>query len=69
MMRFFNTLLDRLSDFFAPRKGLLPLIGLGCIVINLIIRLFFPGWLQQTDLFLHVGMIIAILGIMLSWAL
>lgn len=61
--------IDRVSEFFAARKGLLPMIGLGFIVINLILRLTVTGWLIQTDLFLHAGLIIAIFGFMLAWAL
>jgi hypothetical protein len=36
---------------------------------NMIIRLALPGWLAETDLFLHVGIILAVLGFMIAWAL
>jgi hypothetical protein len=65
----FNRFLDWFSNFFAHRKGLLPLIGLGCVVINFLLRLFVPGWMTGTDFFLHLGVIIAILGFMFAWAL
>lgn len=61
--------IDDASEFFAGRKGLLPLIGLALIVINFILRLTVAGWLVQTDFFLHLGLIVAILGFMLAWAL
>lgn len=65
-----SKLLDRMSEFFAHRKGLLPIIGLGLILLNLIIQFVFPGgFLATTNLFLHVGLIVAIFGLMLSWAL
>lgn len=65
-----NHLLDQLSDFLAHRKGLLPIIGLVLIILNLIIQ-FSPlsGWLVQTNLLLHIGLVIAIIGFLLAWAL
>jgi hypothetical protein len=65
-----SKLLDRMSEFFAHRKGLLPIIGLVMILLNLIIQFIFPGgFLAATNLFLHIGLVIAIFGLMLSWAL
>ena len=62
--------LDRMSEFFAHRKGLLPIIGLMLIFGNLIIQFILPGSLLSTsNLLLHFGVIIAIFGLMLSWAL
>jgi hypothetical protein len=62
--------LDRASEFLAHRKGLLPIIGLTLILANLLIRLFFPAsFLAATDLLLHLGLVVAILGLMLAWAL
>lgn len=75
MTDFFNRLLDQMSEFFAHRKGLIPLIGLVLIILNLILQ-FLPvealpllDWLLQTDLFLHLGLILAIFGFLLAWAL
>jgi hypothetical protein len=65
-----NSLLDSLSEYLAQRKGLLPLIGAVLVLLNLIIQFFgSSGFLAGTDLFLHLGIIIAILGFMLAWAL
>ncbi len=62
--------LDHASEFLAHRKGLLPIIGLLLILINLLIQFIFPGsFLATTNLSLHVGLIVAIFGLMLSWAL
>ncbi|WP_345325900.1 GTPase HflX [Candidatus Villigracilis proximus] len=62
--------LDHMSEFLAHRKGLLPIIGLIMIVINLGPSLVLPGgFLATTNLFLHIGLLIAIFGLMLSWAL
>ncbi len=65
-----SKLLDFMSEFLAHRKGLLPIIGIVLIVINLIIQFIMPGsFLAASNLFLHVGLIVAIFGLMLSWAL
>ena len=65
-----SKLLDRMSEYLAHRKGLLPILGLFMIVINLVIQFIFPGsFLAASNLFLHIGLIAAIFGLMLSWAL
>jgi len=65
-----SKLLDYLSEFLAHRKGLLPLVGLGLIAINLALQFLLPpGWLVSTNLLLHIGLIVAIFGLMLAWAL
>ncbi len=65
-----SKLLDKLSEFLAHRKGLLPLLGILLILINLVLQFILPpGWLVNSNLFLHVGLVIAIFGLMLAWAL
>ncbi|CAG1005848.1 hypothetical protein ANAEL_03363 [Anaerolineales bacterium] len=62
--------LDRASEFLAHRKGLLPIIGLILILINLLLQFIVPGnFLATTNLFLHLGLVVAIFGLMLAWAL
>lgn len=61
--------LDRLSEFFAHRKGLLPLVGFLLVIMNFALQLFPAGWLAQTDFFLHLGVLTAILGFLLARAL
>lgn len=65
-----SKLLDQVSEYLARRKGLLPLLGILLIVINLILQFILPpGWLVSSNLFLHVGLIVAILGFLLAQAL
>ena len=65
-----SKLLDVLSEFLAHRKGLLPLTGIAMILTNLAIQFVFPpGWLVSTNILLHLGLVIAIFGLMLAWAL
>lgn len=69
MLQGFSRFLDRASEFLAARKGLLPILGMLMIVVNFILRLAVPGWFQETDFFLHFGIILAILGFLLAQAL
>ncbi|MBN8581176.1 MAG: hypothetical protein J0L96_10940 [Anaerolineae bacterium] len=65
-----SRLLDFMSNYLAHRKGLLPIIGLVLIFINLLLAFIIPAsFLVTTNLFLHLGLIIAIFGLMLAWAL
>ena len=66
-----SRLLDWLSETLARRKGLLPLIGIVLVIVNFILQFFFPidFWLTGSNLFLHLGIVIAIFGLMLAWAL
>lgn len=70
MKRSFSLFLDKLSNFLAPRKGLIPLLGMGLILINLILQIvFYDTWIANTNLFLHFGLLVSIFGLMLAWAL
>lgn len=65
-----SRLLDFFSNYLAHRKGLLPIIGIALILFNLILQFIFPGSIIVTaNLCLHVGLIVAIFGLMLAWAL
>jgi len=70
MRQSFNKLLDNASEFFAHRKGLIPMVGIILVFANGVLR-FLPngGWLAETDLLLHLGVILALIGILLAWAL
>jgi len=68
-MQKFSRFLDRISEFLAARKGLLPLTGLLLVVINFILQFFSMGWIAESNLFLHLGLILAIIGFLLAWAL
>jgi hypothetical protein len=69
MFQQLNKMLDKISEYLAPRKGLLPLIGILLILLNFILQLLPIGWLADKNLFLHVGLIIAIFGLMLAQVL
>ena len=69
-MKKISQLLDHLSEFFAHRKGLLPIVGLLFVIVNFIFQLT-PElvWLSTTNFFLYLGVILAIIGMVLAWAL
>lgn len=67
-------LLKRISDFLARVPGLPVLGGVLLVVLNFVLRLLpdtWPviGWLTHTDLFLHLGVIVGLLGVLLGDAL
>jgi hypothetical protein len=69
-MKWLSNLVDRASNFFAHRKGLLPLIGILLVIVNYILPFLFGLTLiTGSNLFLHLGVIVAIFGFMLAWAL
>lgn len=70
MTNLFNRFLDASSEYLAHRKGLLPGLGILLVIINLVLQ-FIPvgGFFIEANVLLHLGIILAILGIMLAWAL
>jgi hypothetical protein len=70
MIRRVSRIIDQLSEFLANRKGLLPMLGIFLILCNLVLQ-FMPGlgWIVQTNLLLHLGIVIALLGFLVAWAL
>ena len=69
MIEKLSTLVDRASDFFAHRKGLLPLLGLVLVLVNFSLQFLSESWLTQTNCFLHLGLVLAIVGFLLAKAL
>ena len=69
-MRWLSRLVDNASNYFARRKGLLPLLGILLVIINFILPFIFGlNVITGSNLFLHLGVIIAIFGMMRAWAL
>jgi len=67
-------LLKRMSDFLARVPGLPVIVAVGLVALNFVLQLLpaaWPvvGWLARTHLFLHVGVILGFLGILLGEAL
>jgi len=69
-MRWLSKMVDSASNYFAHRKGLLPLLGILLVIINFILPFIFGlNVITGSNLFLHLGVIVAIFGLMLAWAL
>jgi hypothetical protein len=69
-MKWLSKLVDNASNYFAHRKGLLPLIGVALVIVNYILPFMIGlNLVTQSNLFLHLGVIVAIFGFMLAWAL
>ena len=71
-MRWLSKLVDNASNFFAHRKGLLPLLGIALVILNFSLPFFgisLGSFIVASNLFLHLGVIVAIFGMMLAWAL
>jgi hypothetical protein len=68
-MQRLNRFLDWFSNFFAHRKGLLPMIGLLLVIANLILSFLVRSWLVDTNLLLHLGVILTIFGFLIAKAL
>jgi hypothetical protein len=69
MFQWMNRKLDKISEYLSSRKGLLPLVGIGLIIFNFVLQFFVTGWVVDFNLFLHLGLVVAIFGLLLSWAL
>lgn len=69
MMNKMNDFLDVASNYFAHRKGLLPMIGILFVVLNFLFQFFPLGWFSESDVMLHLGIVISVLGFLLAWAL
>ncbi|HMR98919.1 MAG TPA: hypothetical protein PKE62_06645 [Anaerolineales bacterium] len=69
-MNWLSRLVDNASNYFAHRKGLLPIIGILLVIVNFILPFIFGlNLITGSNLFLHLGVIVAIFGFMLAWAL
>lgn len=68
-----SELLKRAGDFLARMPGLPIIVAVGLVAINFLFQLLpaWPvvGWLAHTHLFLHVGLILGFVGILLGDAL
>ena len=69
-MKWLSNLVDNASEYFAHRKGLLPMIGMLLVFVNFILPfLMSSNFITQSNLFMHLGIIVAIFGLMLARAL
>jgi hypothetical protein len=61
---------NRLVDFLAHYRGVPALIGIALVLVNLVLQ-FIPdlGWLRESNLLLHIGVVLGLSGILLAHTL
>jgi len=59
-------LLKRASEFIARLPGLPILVAVGLVILNFVLQLLPDCWLAHTNLFLHVGIVLGLLGMLLG---
>ena len=70
MDKFILNLLDKSADFMAERPGFLPILAIGFILLNFLLQIVpGSGWIVESNLFLHFGLIIGIIGLLIIRAL
>ena len=61
--------LNRLSSFISRYKGLPTMLAVALVGLNLILQFFPFGWLSSSNLFLHLGIIVGLIGILMAEAI
>lgn len=61
--------LDRLSAFIARYKGLPTMLAVVLVVVNFILQFMNLGWLSESNLLLHLGIVVGLIGLLLAEAL
>jgi len=69
---FFSRLIDRISDYIAAHRGAPILLGVALVMLNYLLVII-PGvqlgFVEETNLFLHLGVIVGLIGVLLGDAL
>ena len=67
-----SRLLDRTSDYVSTHRGVPVLIGVLLVILNYVLVII-PGvqlgFVETTNLFLHLGIIVGLVGVLLGDAL
>ncbi len=66
-------MIDRMSNYLAQNKALLVFVGIALVILNYVLQFLIHvpviGAIASTNLFLHLGIIVALVGILLGDAL
>ncbi len=62
--------LNRFTSWLATRRGVPIMLGIFFVVLNFVVQ-FIPGlgWLADIDLFLHLGIVLGLVGILVAIAI
>ncbi len=61
--------LDRLSAFIARYKGLPTMVAVLLVILNFVLGFFDLGWFTSSNLLLHLGIVVGLIGLLLAQAL
>lgn len=61
--------LDRLSAFIARYKGLPAMVAVLLVILNFVLQFFDLGWFTSSNLLLHLGIVVGLIGLLLAEAL
>jgi hypothetical protein len=61
--------LDRVSAFIARYKGLPTMVAVVLVVLNFLLQFANLGWLSESNLLLHLGIVVGLIGLLLAEAL
>ena len=61
-------MLNKVSAFLARYKGLPTMVAFLLVALNLVVYSFHWGWLSDSNLLLHLGIIVGFLGLLLAKA-
>jgi len=62
-----NHFIEQINDFMVERPGITPMFGIFFIVLNFLLQIY-PGpdaWIAASNLFLHLGLILSVVGLLL----
>jgi hypothetical protein len=69
---FLSRIIDWISDYVSTHRGVPVLLGVALVVLNYLL-LIIPGvqlgFVEETNLFLHIGVIVGLVGVLLGDAL
>lgn len=61
--------LNRISSFIARYKGLPVFLAVGLVLLNFVLQFWDLGWVTDLNVFLHLGVIVGLVGLLLGEAL
>jgi hypothetical protein len=61
--------LDRISAFIARYKGLPTMLAVVLVLLNYVLQFMHLGWLSESNLLLHLGIVVGLIGLLLAEAL
>jgi hypothetical protein len=67
------TMIDKISDYLAHNKGMPVFVGVLLVILNYVAQFFVRvpviGFIGSTNLLLHLGIIVGLIGVLLGDAL